>query len=99
MTTIFYGVTKAQVEKQLQCDHAWDGPFIDDLSRYYKCKSCLCVMRDCTEQAYREHEKDVKERFERIDDLVGKAWDIIEALTMTNPDQKLKDWLEAADEI
>jgi len=51
--TIFYGGTKEQVEKQLNCGHYdWHGPCIDDISRFYKCPHCFCLDRDCTKEEY-----------------------------------------------
>jgi hypothetical protein len=49
MTTILYGGTKEDVIKQLGCQHDWHGPCIDDISRYFKCKGCKVIERDCTE--------------------------------------------------
>lgn len=45
---IIYGGIKEVVEKQLQCEHKeFNGPFMDDISRYYKCANCKCLLYDC----------------------------------------------------
>lgn len=46
---IIYGGSKEQVEKQLECEHEWNGPCMDDKYRYFKCKKCFCVDRDTEE--------------------------------------------------
>jgi hypothetical protein len=50
---IIYGGVKERVIQQLACDHDWHGPCIDEVSRYFKCKKCFCLDRDCeTEEEY-----------------------------------------------
>lgn len=53
-TVLIYGGTKAQIEKQLSCDHKWYGPCVDGTSRYNKCILCFCIERDMTEDEYYE---------------------------------------------
>jgi hypothetical protein len=50
--TIFYGGTKQAVLDQIICEHIWQGPCMDHISRYYKCTRCFCIDRDCTEKEY-----------------------------------------------
>lgn len=45
---IIYGGTEEQVKNQLKCDHNWHGPCIDSISRYFKCRECFCLDRDCS---------------------------------------------------
>jgi len=51
---IIYGGTKKQIEKQLSCNHNWNGPCMDNISRYSKCTKCYCIMRDMSEKEYYE---------------------------------------------
>lgn len=50
--TIFYGGTEDRVREQLVCQHDWHRPCIDEVGRYYKCRHCFCVERDCTAETY-----------------------------------------------
>lgn len=52
--TIIYGGTKKQVKMQLKCSHVWEGPAIDAISRYLKCRICFCLDRDCSKEEYYE---------------------------------------------
>ena len=61
MTTVIYGGTKHQVLEQLECDHDWDAPYIDLISRYIKCKKCFAIDRDCTESQYYQRLSETKE--------------------------------------
>lgn len=49
---IVFGGTEQRVKQQLECEHDWHGPCMDRVSRYYKCKICFCLDRDCTEEEY-----------------------------------------------
>ncbi len=64
---ILYGGTKEQVKKQLDCEHNWHGPCIDDLSRYSKCLDCFCLDRDFTNEE--EYHAAIKERDNVRDDV------------------------------
>lgn len=56
---IIYGGARETVLRQLQCDHVWHGPCIDNISRYNKCLNCFCLERDVQDEAeYRQAEKD-----------------------------------------
>lgn len=50
--TIFYGGIKEKVKQQLICQHDWHGPCVDRISRYFKCKICFAIDRDCAENEY-----------------------------------------------
>ena len=50
--TIIYGGTKKQVKKQKLCKHDWHGPSIDNISRFYKCLHCYCLLRNISEDDY-----------------------------------------------
>lgn len=67
MSIILYGGAKLTVLKQLDCEHKWHGPCMDDISRYNKCLKCFCIERDLqSEAAY----------FEAVNaDPVGKTGD------------------------
>lgn len=54
MSTIIYGGTLSQIEKQKVCAHEWQGPCLDKISRYFKCSKCFCLIRNCTEAEYYE---------------------------------------------
>lgn len=43
---IVYGGTNSQIEKQNQCIHDWSGPYMDNISRYYRCNKCFCLDYD-----------------------------------------------------
>jgi hypothetical protein len=47
---IIYGGSEKAVKKQLKCEHDWHGPCMDNVSRYYKCKKCFCLDRDCNNE-------------------------------------------------
>jgi hypothetical protein len=47
-----YGGTSEEVKKQLKCSHDWHGPCLDEISRYYKCRKCFCLMRDMSEEEF-----------------------------------------------
>jgi len=49
---IQYGGTENEVRAQLTCDHDWQGPGIDSISRYYKCMFCYCLKRDMTDEEF-----------------------------------------------
>lgn len=55
---IIFGGTEERIRQQLKCNHDWYGPCIDLISRYYKCKICFCLDRDCTEEDYYESMKE-----------------------------------------
>lgn len=76
MTTIFYGGTREQVEKQLDCIHDWHGPCIDEISRYYKCMMCFCMERDCTENEHKEmSDNEQNGRIKKIEKLLtSQEW-------------------------
>lgn len=43
---IFYGGTKSNIEKQMSCDHEWQGPFVSDGKEFRKCRICYSVSSD-----------------------------------------------------
>lgn len=52
MGLIIYGGTLRQIEEQKKCKHDFTGVCMDNISRYTKCKKCLCLERDMTEKEY-----------------------------------------------
>jgi len=73
---IIYGGTREQIEQQLECDHDWHGPCMDDKYRYMKCGKCFCVDRDIMvndEKGALEHIPATAREVEETHDLIHEV--------------------------
>lgn len=92
---LIFGVTRAQVEKQLACDHQdhWSDACMDAISRYRKCMACFVLDRDMSEKEYidasREAITDYKAKLAKVKALYEEKIRLLERKYAIEAEMKL----------